>query len=199
MAGRQRRLTLRRPSLPITPGSEARATIGLHASGAGRGLRCMSSSPAPSTAPVLGTRRICQIAVVVRDLEKSARAYAEFFALPVPAFITTDGSHGGHHIFRGQPTDARCKLAFFELENTTIELIQPLGGDSSWQAVLDEKGEGVHHIAFQVQDSPGKTRTLAANGMALLHQGGDPGSGQFSYFDARAQLGLLIETLEGYK
>jgi catechol 2,3-dioxygenase-like lactoylglutathione lyase family enzyme len=148
---------------------------------------------------VLGTRRVCQIAVVVRDIEKSAHAYAEFFALPVPPFLVTDGSHNGHHIFQGRPTNARCKLAFFELENTTIELIQPLGGDSSWQAVLDEKGEGIHHIAFQVQDSPGKTRALSSAGIPLLHQGGDPKSGQFSYFDTRQKLGMLVETLEGYK
>jgi hypothetical protein len=90
-------------------------------------------------------------------------------------------------------------LAFFDLENTTIELIQPLGGDSSWQAVLDEKGECIHHIAFQVKDSPAKTRALTAAGIPLLHQGGDPATGQFSYFDARAKLGILIETLEGFK
>jgi methylmalonyl-CoA/ethylmalonyl-CoA epimerase len=161
-----------------------------------------SSSPLPASAPsqpILGTRRVCQIAVVVRDIEKAARTYAEFFGLPVPAFLTTDGSHNGHHIYRGKSTSARCKLAFFDLENTTIELIQPLGGDSSWQAVLDEKGEGIHHIAFQVQDSPGKTRALAASGIPLLHQGGNPATGQFSYFDAREKLGLLVETLEGYK
>jgi methylmalonyl-CoA/ethylmalonyl-CoA epimerase len=173
--------------------------FGLRSIGRWRRLQPMSNPSPALTQPVLGTRRVCQIAIVVRDIEKSARAYAEFFGLPVPPFITTDGSHGGHHVFRDRPTNARCLLAFFELENTTIELIQPLGGESSWQAVLDEKGEGVHHIAFQVKDSPGKTRALAAAGFPLLHQGGDPATGQFSYFDTRAKLGILIETLEGYK
>jgi methylmalonyl-CoA epimerase len=149
--------------------------------------------------PLLGTRRICQIAVVVRDLEKSAQAYADFFGLPVPKFITTQPGLKVKQTYRGEPSDAQCRLAFFELENTTIELIQPLGGPSSWQDVLDEKGEGIHHIAFQVTDTAGKTRTLADSGIPLLHQGGDPKTGQFSYFDARDQLGLLIETLEGYK
>jgi catechol 2,3-dioxygenase-like lactoylglutathione lyase family enzyme len=149
--------------------------------------------------PVLGTCRVCQIAVVVRDMEKSARAYAVFFGLPVPPVITTDPGHKVHQTYRGQPSDARCKLAFFELENTTIELIQPLGGASSWQEVLDQKGECIHHIAFQVTDTAGKARTLAASGIPLLHQGGDPATGQFSYFDAREKLGLLIETLEGYR
>jgi methylmalonyl-CoA/ethylmalonyl-CoA epimerase len=155
-------------------------------------------SPSPSSPPVLGTRNICQIAVVVRDIEKSARAYAEFLGLPLPRFIVTEPGLNVNQTYRGNPSDARCKLAFFEMENTVIELIQPLGGDSSWQAVLDEKGEGVHHIAFRVTDTEGKTKTLAAQGIPLLHQGGDPRTGQFSYFDAREKLGILIETLEGY-
>jgi 4-hydroxyphenylpyruvate dioxygenase-like putative hemolysin len=64
--------------------------------------------------------------------------------------------------------------------------------------VLDQQGEGIHHIAFQVTDTAGKTRTLAAGGIPVLHQGGDPKTGQFTYFDTRAKLGILIETLEGY-
>jgi catechol 2,3-dioxygenase-like lactoylglutathione lyase family enzyme len=135
----------------------------------------------------------------VRDLEKSAQAYAAFFGLPVPPSFTTEPGNKVNQTYRGQPSDARCKLAFFELENTTIELIQPLGGASSWQEVLDQKGECIHHIAFQVTDTAGKVRTLAASGIPLLHQGGDPATGQFSYFDAREQLGLLVETLEGYR
>jgi catechol 2,3-dioxygenase-like lactoylglutathione lyase family enzyme len=159
----------------------------------------MSASLPTDSKPLLGTRRVCQIAVVVRDLERSARAYADFLGLPVPAFITTAPGHEVGQTYDGRPSDARCRLAFFELENTTIELIQPLGGPSSWQAVLDAQGEGIHHIAFQVTDTAGKTRTLAERGIPLLHQGGDPRTGQFSYFDARTTLGIIVETLEGYK
>lgn len=155
-------------------------------------------SQSPSTAPLLGTRNVCQIAVVVRDIEKSARAYAAFFGLPVPPFIVTEPGLKVNQTYCGEPSDARCKLAFFKLENTVIELIQPLGGKSSWQAVLDEKGEGIHHIAFQVTDTAGKAKVLAAQGIPLLHQGGDPRTGQFSYFDARESLGILVETLDGY-
>lgn len=159
----------------------------------------MSESPSTPPAPVLGTRRVCQIAIVVRDIARSSRAYAEFLGLPVPPVIRTADKPLVNHTFAGEPTDANCLLAFFTLENTTLELIQPLGGNSSWQQVLDEKGEGIHHIAFQVTDVAGKVSTLAASGIPLLHQGGDPKTGQFTYFDGREKLGILIETLEGYK
>ena len=154
-------------------------------------------SSTPST-PVLGTRNVCQVAVVVRDIEQSAITYAAFLGLPVPPILTTDAGHQLNQTYQGKPTDAQCKLAFFDMENTVIELIQPLGGDSSWQAVLDEKGEGIHHIAFKVTDTAGKVRALEAAGMPMLHQGGDPKTGQFTYIDARGKLGILVELLEGY-
>lgn len=157
-----------------------------------------SSTPDRAPSP-LATRRVCQIAVVVRDLEKSASAYAEFFGLPVPPFIITAPGHEVNQTYRGQPSEARCRLAFFELENLSFELIQPLGGPSSWQDILDQHGEGIHHLAFEVTDTAGKTQTLEKMGLPLLHQGGDPRTGQFSYFDGRGKLGLLVEILEGYR
>jgi len=54
-------------------------------------------------APLLGTRRVCQIAVVVRDVEKSARAYAEFLGLPVPEFIVTEPGLRVNQHYRGEP------------------------------------------------------------------------------------------------
>lgn len=156
------------------------------------------SEPTSPSSPVLGTRRVAQIAVVVRDVEQAARNYAALFGLPVPPIIPA-GEELTNHTYRGRPTNARCLLAFFNLDNTMIELIQPLGGDSSWQQVLDERGEGMHHIAFRVTDGAGKAKQLAAAGMPVLHQGGDPATGQFTYFDAREKLGIIFETLEGYK
>ena len=158
----------------------------------------MTPVPANPATPLLGSRRVCQIAVVVRDIEKSARAYAAFFGLPVPEVIITEPGLKVNQTYRGRLSDARCKLAFFKLDNTEIELTEPLGGDSSWQEVLDEKGECIHHIAFQVTDTAGKSRTLAARGIPVLHQGGNPQTGQFTYYDTRDQLGLIVEALEGY-
>jgi methylmalonyl-CoA/ethylmalonyl-CoA epimerase len=151
------------------------------------------------TAPILGTKNVCQIAVVVRDMERSAREWAAFLGVSVPTIIPTGPGHQVNQTYLGRPSDARCLLAFFQMENTVIELIQPLGGDSSWQAILDEKGEGVHHIAFQVTDTAGKTKALAAQGVPVMHQGGDPATGQFTYLETRPKLGVLVELLEGYK
>jgi catechol 2,3-dioxygenase-like lactoylglutathione lyase family enzyme len=151
------------------------------------------------TTPVLGTRRVCQIAVVVRDIDRAARHWSAFLGMPLPPIITTESGDKVGQTYRGEPSNARCKLAFFAIDNTVIEIIEPLGGSSSWQAVLDEKGEGVHHIAFTITDTAGKVQSLAAQGIPVLHQGGNPATGQFTYLDSRDKLGVIVELLEGYK
>lgn len=147
---------------------------------------------------LLGTRTICQIAVVVHDIEKSSRAYAAVFGMDVPEWFMTDPGNEIGMTYLGKPSDARAKLAFFHMENITLELIEPVGGPSSWQEALDTKGEGVHHIAFNVTDTAGRVKALADQGIEMIHQGGDPATGQYTYVDASKQLGLVIEMLEGY-
>lgn len=147
----------------------------------------------------LGTRTVCQVAIVVRDIDRARHNWAGFLGLPVPPIITTAPGNEVGMTYAGRPSDARAKLAFLGMENLVIELIEPLGEGSSWQAVLDERGEGFHHIAFKVVDTAGITQRLAPEGISVLHQGGNPSSGQYTYLDAREKLGVILELLEGYR
>ena len=76
----------------------------------------------------LGSRVVCQIGLVVRDIERSARAYADLFGVEVPDWVLTDTQEKAHIRYRGQPTPGRAKLAFFQLDNISLELIEPVGG-----------------------------------------------------------------------
>ena len=89
-----------------------------------------------------------------------------------------------------------AKLAFFELGNIQLELIEPYGGPSVWQDFLDETGGGIHHIAYHVDDMETAIEKCKAFGMELVQYGkyGDA-SGAYAYFDASAQLGCCIELL----
>jgi methylmalonyl-CoA/ethylmalonyl-CoA epimerase len=44
------------------------------------------------------------------------------------------------------------KLAWVQLGSLVLELLQPVQGDSIWARALETKGEGVHHIAFNVSN-----------------------------------------------
>jgi methylmalonyl-CoA/ethylmalonyl-CoA epimerase len=78
----------------------------------------------------------------------------------------------------------------------TLELIQPLGGDTSWKQFLDTNGEGVQHIAFQVADLAKALKGLGDGGMPVLHQGrDDDDSGAYVYVDSAKALGATLELL----
>lgn len=143
----------------------------------------------------IGTNVICQIGLIVRDVEKVSKAYAEVFKLPVPGIITTDPVEKAHTKYRGQPSDARAKLAFFNFGSLSIELIQPLGGKSTWQEFLDAHGEGVHHIAFNVKGTDQVVACLEGQGMKMV-QRGDYTGGCYTYIESQDKLKVILELLE---
>lgn len=136
---------------------------------------------------------ITQLGFVVNDINKSAKAWAEFLTVKVPEIITTDPVEKAHTTYNGKPTEARAKLAFFQLDNITIELIEPIGDDSTWKECLDEKGEGIHHIAFNV-DGMGKNIFFLREYGGKLVQRGDFKGGSYAYVDMK-QLGTMVELL----
>lgn len=139
-------------------------------------------------------RRVAQIAFVVRDIHEAKARFARLFGMPEPDFMTTAPGLTRAQTFRGEPSDAQAHLAFFDLENIQIELIQPLGGQSSWQSFLDEHGEGVHHLGFWTEDLPASRAALADEAMPEFHYGQFDG-GEFSYLESSATLGCLVELL----
>ncbi|HBJ76582.1 MAG TPA: methylmalonyl-CoA epimerase [Porphyromonadaceae bacterium] len=48
--------------------------------------------------------------------------------------------------------DQKVKTAFFKVGQTKIELLEPTSEDSAVAKFIEKKGEGIHHIAFAVED-----------------------------------------------
>jgi len=138
---------------------------------------------------------VTQIAIVVRDIEQKMSAWAEVFGLPRPEAITTATADQTNILYKGRPTEARAKLAFFDLGNITIELIEPIGRPSTWGAFLDRHGEGVHHIAFKIKDT-GETVAFLEGQHLKLEQQGDFVGGKYTYLDGSRPLGVILELLE---
>ncbi len=143
----------------------------------------------------LGSRTLAQVAIVVSDIEEMSRRYAAVFGLPVPEIVVTAPGLEANQTYRGSPSNAQCKLAFFKLGQVELELIEPLGGPSTWQEALDKNGQGFHHIAFWVEGMQRSVDFLRTQGIEMV-QRGDFEGGRFAYMDAEDQLGLTIELLE---
>ena len=145
---------------------------------------------------ILGTKIVTQIGFVVNDIEKTSQAFADFLGVEKPQWSLTDTIDKTHGEFNGQPCPARAKLAFFHVgETLDIELMGPDETPSVWRNVLNEKGEGVHHIAFVVNGMKEKILALEGNGMKLLQRGEYTG-GRYAYIDCVDQLKTIVELLE---
>ena len=146
-------------------------------------------------AETLGTTTVTQIGIIVQDIEAKARAWAEVLGLPVPEIMITDGYERAQTEYKGQPSEARAKLAFFPLGQVSLELIEPIGGPSTWRDQLDQHGDSLHHIAFEIEGMPQRVAYLEAKGISLVQRGEYPG-GRYAYLDGTANLAAILELLE---
>ena len=145
---------------------------------------------------VLGTNIVAQIGFLVHDIEKSARVFADFLGVEVPKIKLTDEPEKAQTRYKGKPSTARAKLAFFKVGPTIdLELIEPTMEPSTWRDDLNRKGEGVHHIAFVIKGMKDKIAKLEKNGMQLL-QTGEYTGGRYAYLDATKDLKVILELLE---
>ncbi len=148
---------------------------------------------------MLGTQIVTQVGILVRDIEKASQDFADFLGVDKPGWSWTGTFEEAQTEYLGQPSTARSKLAFFHVGPTIdIELIEPDEQHSTWRDDLEKYGEGVHHLAFNIQGMKQAILKLGKNGMPLLQKGEYPG-GRYAYIDANETLKCVIELLENDK
>ena len=148
---------------------------------------------------MIGSDAICQIGIVVHDIEKVGQAFADFLDMKRPNVVDSGPVEIAKAEYKGQSSNATCKMMFFELKNLQLELIQPDEHPSIWKDVLDEKGEGIHHVAFKVKGARDHMKNLAEKGYATTMSGnyGDA-SGMYAYLDTVGDLKMIVELLESF-
>jgi len=138
-----------------------------------------------------GSKTITRIGVVVPDVAKAAKAYADVFGVPVsPAKdVKPSGFPAG---YKGDP-NAYTRVAEARFNNMVVELVQPMGGASPWREFLDTRGQGVHHVAFNVPGVESHVRFLESKGGKRVV--GGPGGD--AIVDLTAQIGINFALHEG--
>jgi methylmalonyl-CoA/ethylmalonyl-CoA epimerase len=102
--------------------------------------------------------RLNHIAIAVADLDAASRLYRESLGAPVSA-STALPEHG-------------VTVAFVELPNTKVELLEPLGPNSPIEKFLqDNPGGGMHHMCFEVDDILAARNQLLQSGARVLGDG----------------------------
>jgi catechol 2,3-dioxygenase-like lactoylglutathione lyase family enzyme len=145
----------------------------------------------------IGSTTVVQVAIVVRDIQQAIDRFSTLFNMEKPPVIVTAEHEHARTQYRGEDTPARARLAFFHMGQVDLELIEPFGGPSIWQEFLDEKGEGVQHIAFRIKGTDSVVEFFGQHGMEVAQQGHYTG-GMYTYIDSAAHLGVIVELLENF-
>ena len=147
------------------------------------------------TSSSLGNNKAMQIGLVVENIDDAVQAWSLLLGVDPPSIIITDTVDIAHTRYQDKSTPAQAKLAFFELGQVTLELIQPIGEPSTWNDQLVAHGPSLHHIAFEINGMEKHIRGLAEHGLQLIQQG-DYTGGRYAYLDGQKRFGMVIELLE---
>jgi len=157
---------------------------------------------APTTdifTPLLGTNKIEQLAIVVKDLDAAAEAYCKLLGVEKPPVIQSGPRELTQVIFEGKPTEADSKYMFINTPLLQLELIEPGDSPSTWKKHLETQGEGVHHISFVVNDFEEKVKLLEDQGYPVIQRGNFwNGKGRYAYLDTTSTYKVIIELLERF-
>ena len=143
---------------------------------------------------------ITQVCIIVKDAEASATRYAEILGIDLSKNFQTTLLHDHTHAtYYGQPTNARATLTSVDIGHLQFELLQPLDSPSCWKDFLDQRGEGIHHIAFFVPKTDAAAKSFEEQGYTITQQGLFTGqTGMYTYLDTDKDLGIVIELLEHF-
>lgn len=144
--------------------------------------------------PKLDLNNMIQIAIVVKDIEKAAKAWSEMFGVEMPEITPVPPPDVCQIYYRGKKTATRAKLACIKAGQITIELTEPDEMDSSWKEYLDEHGQGVHHLGFTVGSDENRDKIIRLfedNDMEVRHYGYYPG-GSYTFVNTEDELGVNL-------
>jgi len=126
-------------------------------------------------------RKIEHIGIAVSDLEKSNELFARLLG----------NSHFKTELVEGEGVET----SFFQIGDTKVELLQATRPDSPIAKFIDRKSEGVHHIAFDVEDIEVEVERLKAEGFEILNETPKLGADNklVVFLHPRSTNGVLVE------
>lgn len=132
-------------------------------------------------------KKINHVAIAVNNIEEAAGFYQDILGL----------NFSGTEVVKDQKT----KVAFFSIGESNIELVQPAEKDSPLVKFLETKGQGIHHVCFEVDDIESEVKALLDKGAKLIDQKPRPGAHntKVSFIHPKSSNGVLIELCESPK
>jgi methylmalonyl-CoA/ethylmalonyl-CoA epimerase len=128
-------------------------------------------------------KKVHHVGIAVKDLKESVALFERLLGLKA-------------HIH-----DAPCQKvteAIFTFDRgLEIDLVEPTGPDSTVAKFLEKRGEGLHHIAFEVDDIDKDLKAMEAKGVQLIDREGRDGvAGKIGFLHPKSVNGVLVELVQ---
>lgn len=129
----------------------------------------------------MGIRKISHIGIAVRSLEQQKRLYGEVLGLEL--------------IGEEEVADQKVRVAMYRAGEVRIELLEPTASDSPIAKFLEKRGEGMHHVAFEVDALVPMMAQVKQQGVQLIDEVPRPGAeGQIiAFLHPKSTFGVLTE------
>ncbi|SDO47514.1 methylmalonyl-CoA mutase, C-terminal domain [Halobacillus aidingensis] len=126
-------------------------------------------------------KRIAHIGIAVESIDAALPFYQHNLHLELEAVEVVESE--------------QVRVAFLKIGETMFELLEPLSDDSPIQSFLTKKGEGVHHIALEVDDLTKRLEQYKEQGVRLIHEQPKQGAhdSQIAFLHPKAANGVLFE------
>ena len=120
--------------------------------------------------------------MAVKDLEEAREFYRSIFKLE-----SSDPIIGG---------DGTLKVSMVKVGEVSIELIEPIGNEGVMAKFLEKRGEGFHHICYEVDNIHSAVSSLKESGMEVLGEPKPGAEGLSVFLHPRGTHGVLVEFVE---
>ncbi|MEM2211401.1 MAG: VOC family protein [Nitrososphaerales archaeon] len=145
-------------------------------------------------------KEISQIGIVVKNIKNAMKYYWEMFSIGPWRVYTYKPPKLTETIVRGKFEPYSMRLAFTMVGPLMLELIEPLEGNSIYKEFLNERGEGIHHIAsYAIEDIDKALANLEKEGIKVLQSGkyhDEKFEAFFAYLDTEDKLGYVVELVK---
>ena len=127
---------------------------------------------------------IDHIGVAVNNLDEALAVYEKALGLKHQKVTVVDSQ--------------KVKVAFLEVGDSRIELLEPLSKDSTLGKFLEKRGEGIHHIALKVVGIDDMLKRLKNQGITLIDETPRSGAegGKIAFLHPKSIKGVLLELCE---
>ncbi|MDD3966126.1 MAG: methylmalonyl-CoA epimerase [Candidatus Neomarinimicrobiota bacterium] len=125
--------------------------------------------------------KISHIGIAVTSLEAQIPFYRDVLGLEFLGLETVE--------------DQKVKTAMFKVGDTRIELLEPTAEDSPIAKFLEKRGQGIHHIAYQVDDCRKAVQRMEATGVQMIDKEPRRGAGghTIAFAHPKYTFGILTE------